>query len=264
MAGDITVSEPSWTAPFTGLSPRAFVKLVTKLRRGAADAVGNGLPWGLPLMDRALLVEAYRRTNLTMRQHHRPPRSVLALQPRKRFAKDAVLIVGGTLVPTRDHSIAEQSKNYWYSTNHQVVMDADPRLVVVVGQPLRGNRNDCKAWEESGAIAAVGRTLTIADGGYPGTGLVMPHRRRESEDLPDWKKAHNKSHKQVRARVEHVFARMKAWKILRDCRLKGDGVHHAMLGIARMHNLALAGQASRPHLDRPHSRRLKDHLRDSL
>ena len=29
-------------------------------------------------------------------------------------------------------------------------------------------------------------------------------------------------------------------EILRDCRLKGDGVHHAMLGVARMHNLALA------------------------
>jgi hypothetical protein len=35
--------------------------------------------------------------------------------------------------------------------------------------------------------------------------------------------------------------RMKTWKILRDCRLSGDGVHRAMLGIARMHNLALAG-----------------------
>lgn len=34
----------------------------------------------------------------------------------------------------------------------------------------------------------------------------------------------SKSHKQVRAGVEHVFARMKTWKILRDCRLKGDGV----------------------------------------
>ncbi|MGJ3558124.1 transposase [Streptomyces sp. INA 01156] len=67
------------------------------------------------------------------------------------------------------------------------------------------------------------------------------HRRRKGEELPDWKQAHNKSHKQVRARIEHVFARMRTWKILRDCRLKGDGVHHAMLGIARMHNLALAG-----------------------
>lgn len=83
--------------------------------------------------------------------------------------------------------------------------------------------------------------MTIADGGYPGTGLVMPHRRCKGEDLPDWKQEHNKSHKQVRARVKHVFARMKTWKILRDCRLKGDGVHQAMLGIARMHNLALTG-----------------------
>jgi hypothetical protein len=34
---------------------------------------------------------------------------------------------------------------------------------------------------------------------------------------------------------------MKTWKILRDCRLKGDGVHHAMSGRDRLHNLILAG-----------------------
>lgn len=98
-----------------------------------------------------------------------------------------------------------RTEHYRYSTNHQVVVDADAS-----GHP------------------------------GPGTGLVTPHRRRKGEDLPDWKQAHDTSHKQVRARVEHVFARMKTWKILCHCRLKGDGVHHAMLGIARMHNLALA------------------------
>ncbi len=218
--------------------------------------VHRGRQWSLPLEDRVLLVTAYWRTSLTLRQlaplfgvskstagrviNHLGP--LLALQPRRRFAKGTVLIVDGTLVPTRDHAIAERSKNYRYSTNHQVVIDADTSLVVVGGRPLAGNRNDCKAWEESGAKAAVGNTVTIADGGYPGTGLVIPHRRRRDQAvLPDWKEEHNKSHKQVRARVEHVFARMKTWKILRDCRLKGDGVHHAMLGIARMHNLALAG-----------------------
>jgi len=79
------------------------------------------------------------------------------------------------LVPTRDHSVAEQSKNHRYSTNHQVVIHADSRLVVVVGRPLPGNRNDCRAWAESGAKGAVGKTVTIADGGYRGTGLVIPH-----------------------------------------------------------------------------------------
>ncbi|KPI31747.1 hypothetical protein OV320_0155 [Actinobacteria bacterium OV320] len=112
----------------------------------------------------------------------------------------------------------------------------------MVGRTLPGNRNDCKAWAESGAKAAAGRTITIADGGYPGTGLVIPHRRERGQtDLPAWKEEHNRSDKQVRARVEHVFARMKTWKILRDYRLKGDGVHHAMLGVARPHNLALTG-----------------------
>ncbi len=122
-----------------------------------------------------------------------------------------------------------------------MVIDADSRLVVVVGPPLPGNRHDSRGWEESGAKDAVGHTMTIADGGYQGTGLVIPHRRTKGEELPAWKEEHNRSHKQVRARVEHTFARMKGWKILRDCRLKGDGVHHAMRGIARLHNLVLAG-----------------------
>jgi len=61
---------------------------------------------------------------------HLGPR--LALRCRKRFVKDTVLIVDGTLVPTRDHTIAAQSKNYRYSTNHQVAIDTDTRLVVVV------------------------------------------------------------------------------------------------------------------------------------
>ncbi|MFI1285024.1 transposase [Streptomyces sp. NPDC020858] len=255
MAGVITASEPSWIGPFTGLSTRCFGKLVTAVRRETAAELQRGRPWGLPLEDRILLVAAYWRTNLTMRQlaplfgvsksaadrmiDHLGP--LLAFQPRKRFRKDTVLIVDGTLVPTRDHTIAEQSKNYRYSTAHQVVIDADTRLVVVVGQPLPGNRHDSRGWEESGAKAAVGNTMTIADGGYQGTGLVIPHRRRKGAELPDWKEQHNRSHKQVRARVEHTFARMKGWKILRDCRLKGDGVHHAMLGIARLHNLTLAG-----------------------
>ncbi|MCX5251719.1 transposase [Streptomyces sp. NBC_00201] len=256
MASVITASEPSWIAPFTGLSPRCFGKLMSVARREVAHEPRRGRPWGLPLEDRVLLVAAYWRTNLTLRQlaplfgvsKSAADRIIdrlgpkLALQPRKRYAKDTVLIADGTLVPTRDHTVAEQSKNYRYSTNHQVVIDADTRLIVMVGRPLPGNRNDCKAWEESGAKDAVGKTTTIADGGYPGTGLVMPHRRAKGQvELPDWKQEHNRSHKRVRARVEHAFARMKGWKILRDCRLKGDGVHHAMLGIARLHNLVLTG-----------------------
>ncbi|MYS12873.1 transposase [Streptomyces sp. SID4982] len=253
MSRVITASEPSWTAPFADVAPRHFNRVVRALRRKGADVARRGGPWGIPLEDRVLLVAACWRTNLTLRQlaplfgvsksaasrivRHAGP--FLTFRPRKRFHKDAVLIVGGTLVPTRAHAVAERSKNYRYSTNHQVVIDADTQLVVVVGRPLPGNRNACKAWELSGAKAAVGNTAVIADGGYRGTGLVIPHRRAPGQsELAAWKEEHNPSHRKVRAWVEHAFARMKTWKILRDCRLKGDGVHHAMLGIAHLHNLA--------------------------
>jgi hypothetical protein len=50
VAGVITAPEPSWIAPFTGLSPRQFAKLVTALRREGADPVRRGWPWSLPLV----------------------------------------------------------------------------------------------------------------------------------------------------------------------------------------------------------------------
>ncbi|MYV96864.1 hypothetical protein GT354_00930 [Streptomyces sp. SID3343] len=56
-----------------------------------------------------------------------------------------------------------------------------------------------------------------------------------------WKEEHNRDRRRDRARVEHVFFRMKNWKGLRDCRRKEDGVFRAVSAIARMHNLALIG-----------------------
>ncbi|GAA2694304.1 hypothetical protein GCM10009864_81380 [Streptomyces lunalinharesii] len=89
------------------------------------------------------------------------------------------------------------------------MIDADTRRVVVVGRPAPGIRHDARGWEESGAKAVVEDTMTIADGSYRGTGLVIPHRRRTGEELLSWKEQHNRAHKQIRARIEHVFARMK-------------------------------------------------------
>ncbi len=166
----------------------------------------------------------------------------MSLRPRRRFAPETVLIVDGTLVPTRDHAVAAKSKNYRYSTNHKVAVDADTQLVVVVGEPLPGNRNDSKAFGESGVDHATRNATVTADGGYRGTRAVTPHRRKD-KDVPliAWKEEHNASHRHVRARVEHAFARMKRWNVLRDCRLRGTGAAEAMAGIARLHDLVVAG-----------------------
>ncbi|BDM70251.1 hypothetical protein HEK616_37380 [Streptomyces nigrescens] len=93
-----------------------------------------------------LVVTAYWRTNMTMHQlaplfgiskssaDRSPTTSVRSWCCGLGAAlPDAVLIVDGTLVPTRDHTVAEPSKNYRYSTNHQAVIDADTRRAVVVG-----------------------------------------------------------------------------------------------------------------------------------
>lgn len=190
-------------------------------------AAGSAVVWGLEVRSRP---------------HPRSPCTAAGDLAARRPRKDTVYIVDGTLVPTRDRTIAASSKNYRYSTNLQVVIDANSHLVVAIGLPLPGSRNDCRAFTESGVDRACRGAPTIADGGYQGTGLLIPHRRRRGQAyLSPQQEAENAVHRRARARVEHALSRLKNWKILRDCRLKGNGVHQAMLGIARLHNLALTG-----------------------
>lgn len=66
--GVISASDVSWIEPFTGVSPRAFSRFVAQLRRARVDRPGPGRPWKLGLPDGVLLVAAYWRTNLTLRQ----------------------------------------------------------------------------------------------------------------------------------------------------------------------------------------------------
>lgn len=80
----------------------------------------------------------------------------------------------------------------------------------------------------------------LGDGAYINTGLIVPHRKRPGRALLKGEEEDNAAHRKVRARVEHVFSRMKNYKILRDCQQRGDGLHHAVQAVARMHNLALA------------------------
>ena len=54
--------------PIHRAEPRQFGKLVSALRCEGADPARKGRPWSLPLQDRVLLVAAYWRTNLTLRQ----------------------------------------------------------------------------------------------------------------------------------------------------------------------------------------------------
>lgn len=163
----ITAARSEWIAPFTGLEPRQFRKLVGTVAARGGEAIADGRPgrqWRLRLEDRVLLGAVYWRTNLTMRQigplfgishsaAHRVLDSLgplLALAPVRTRRLDQIAIVDGPLVPTRDRRMAAPSKNYRYSPNLQVAIDADSRLVIATGDPQPGNHNDTTAYRDSG------------------------------------------------------------------------------------------------------------------
>lgn len=80
--------------------------------------------------------------------------------------------------------MAALSKNYRYSTNVQIAIDIDTRLVIAAGDPQPGNRNDCTVYRSSGNPE-----------------VIMPYRKpRDGSDLPEWKEELNAVHRTVRAR----------------------------------------------------------------
>jgi Transposase DDE domain/Helix-turn-helix of DDE superfamily endonuclease len=222
------------------LSLRTFRRLVGQVRRRGGAQIADGQPgrqWALSLEDRVLLVAVYWRTNLTMRQvgplfgishaaAHRVIDAIgplLALAPLRRRRTTEVAIVDVTLVPTRDRSLAVPSKNYRHSANLQIAIDASTRLVLAAGAPLPDSRTDSRAFTESAIHSQLAGRPVMADGGYQGTGLIMPFRaRRDGQPLPDWQEQSNADHRRIRARVEHTFARIKTWKILRDHRQRAS------------------------------------------
>ncbi len=154
---------------------------------------------------------------------------------------EQIAIVDGTLVPTRDHRLAAKSKNYRYSTNPQVAIDADTRLVIAIRDPQPDNRDDCTVYRDSGIKDTLTGRPAMADGGYQGnTDVIMPHRKpRDGSVLTDWQEDLNPAHRKVRARVEHTLARMKNWKILRDHRRAAHTLHDTAPAIANPHNPAI-------------------------
>lgn len=62
-------------------------------------------------------------------------------------------------------------------------------------------------------------TVYSVDGGYQGTGLLIPHRKQRGQaHLSPQQVAENAVHRWARAQVEHALSRLKSWKILRDWR----------------------------------------------
>ncbi|MGW0537434.1 transposase family protein [Streptomyces sp. NPDC003032] len=156
---------------------------------------------------------------------------LLALEPAPRpvAGADRLWIVDGTLIPVRDRTVGASSRNYRFSANVQVIIDADSRLVVASARPAPGNKADAHLWRESdlSAVRPGQGSWRMAPTRGPASSS-RPDRGRGGRPLLRGREEDNAEHRRVRAHVEHTFARMKNWKILRDCRQRGDGLHHAV------------------------------------
>lgn len=179
------------------------------------------------LTDRILLLVLAYRTNLTMQQLgslfgisdsavHRvvdrlagPLAELLGPPPTDR---SELWIVDGTLIPVHDKRKTAKSKNY-RQCKHPGRMPGPRPQDRRVGDAWPGNRNDSVVFRDT-----VGRTLpdhrTLSgDGGYRGSDRIRtPHRGANGRLIKD---------------------------ILRQCRRRGDGINHAVAGVAALHNLKL-------------------------
>lgn len=155
-------AERVWVETFTGLRVAQFSGLLKVVRERGGNGTLRGRPWALPLAGRVLMVAVYYRTDLTMRQlgplsgvssstvcrviRRLGPSPALEPVSRTADAADRLWIVDGTLVPVRDRNIGSSSRDYRFSANVQVIVDADTRLVIAAARPVPGTTADAHAW----------------------------------------------------------------------------------------------------------------------
>jgi DDE superfamily endonuclease len=77
--------------------------------------------------------------------------------------------------------------------------------------------------------------VVFGDGGYRGiTSITTPQRDHTGRTIRD---DLYRVHRRIRARVEHVIARLKDWQLLRQCRRRGHAINHSLHIIAGLWNL---------------------------
>lgn len=117
--------------------------------------------------------------------------------------------------------------------------------MIAAARPVPGATADAHAWRACGLAQHCHGVTELDEGAYLNCGMVAPHRERPRRALLPSEQADNTAHRTVRGRIEHAIGRMKNYKLPRDCRQHGDGLHHA---VAYMHTLALASRPENyPH-----------------
>jgi hypothetical protein len=162
------------------------------------------------------------RTNLTTRalatrfdtsqtaldpiNHHLVPVLARTLRPDPDNSNHA-WIIDGTLIPVHDQLITAFSNNDRRGINAQITICSHPRRVVIAGTCWPGNGNDVVVARATLAHPLTGQRHTLGDGGYRGiAAITAPRRDNTGPTIGDHR---YRTHRRIKARVDHVLARLK-------------------------------------------------------
>ncbi len=221
----------------TGLDRGQLTELTARVHARLDGWSSNGRPFALGLFSSVVCVVAVLRENLTqsfagavfgvsqstvsrrwdlLRPLIEPVLAEFVPTPAEVAGQSSVL-VDGTLIPTWDWKRGDDL----YSTHHgdhgvnlQVAGTWSGHQLVAVGDPVPGSRHDAHAWHASGLADRLAELDVLGDLGYLGLGLTTGTRKPQGGELSPDRKQANQAINRFRARMEHIIAHLKNWKIL--------------------------------------------------
>jgi hypothetical protein len=129
---------------------------------------------------------------------------------------DASYIVDGTLLPCWTwRANPELRSGKHKATGMKVLLACTPGgRLAWISDPVDGKHHDIYILRESGVLDGIDPSAWCGDGGFSGTGMVIPLRKPYGGEFEDWEKEYNKSIAQVRWVIEQTIANFKTWRIM--------------------------------------------------
>jgi DDE superfamily endonuclease/Helix-turn-helix of DDE superfamily endonuclease len=220
----------------TGLTPKQFDELVTRVGQRLVWDCGHGRPRKLTLRQAVKVVVTYFRTNIseeiiaellfvdqsTISRVISDLEEIIA-EATEEFVPNLTEeldgrtgVVDGSLCPCWSWAQAPELYSGKHQTTghaHQFVADLAGDLKYI-SDPLPGKTHDAKGVRDTGLIDVLIADNTVGDKGYLGTGIITPFRKPPGGELLDWQKEFNTTVNRLRYVIERAIANFKTWRCM--------------------------------------------------